>query len=119
MHRAPAGVSEGEPGVKARPGAVEGGNGEGPIKAPVRLPPAAPAAAPPAEKKKEERKEEKKEEEKVSDEEAAAGLGALFGYAVGPPSSILHFFDDYLGGRCVMRLLSSLLPAHVCHAVCS
>jgi large subunit ribosomal protein L12 len=42
--------------------------------------PAAPAAAAPAaaEHKREERKEEKKEE-KVSEEDAAAGLSALFG----------------------------------------
>ncbi len=39
---------------------------------------AAPAAAP-AEAPKEEKKEEKKEEEKVTEEEAAAGLGGLFG----------------------------------------
>src|SRR5216117_3471349 len=70
-----AGVKVDETRVKALTAALEGVNIDKALKAVVAMPAAAPAAAPAAEKKE----EEKKEEEKVSEDEAAAGLGALFG----------------------------------------
>jgi len=74
-----AGTKVDDARVKALVAALEGVNIEQAIATAVAMPSAAPAAAPAApaaEKKKEEKKEE---EEKVSEEEAAAGLGALFG----------------------------------------
>ena len=75
---AAAGVKVDDARVKALTAALEGVNIDEAIASAVALPAAAPAApaAAPTEKKKEEKKEE---EEKVSEEEAAAGLGALFG----------------------------------------
>src|SRR2546422_1856430 len=74
-----AGVRADEPRVRALTAALEGVNIDEALKAAVAMPAPAPAAAPAAEKKEEKKKEEKKEEEKVSEDEAAAGLGALFG----------------------------------------
>jgi large subunit ribosomal protein L12 len=68
--------------VKALTASLEGVNIEEALKTAAAVPAAAPAAAPEADgKKKGEKKKEKKEEkeEKVSEEEAAAGLSALFG----------------------------------------
>jgi large subunit ribosomal protein L12 len=66
--------------IKALTASLEGVNIEEAISKGFAMP---SAQAPPAEakdEKKEEKKDEKKEEkEKVSEEEAAAGLGALFG----------------------------------------
>ncbi|HEX9907794.1 MAG TPA: 50S ribosomal protein P1 [Thermoplasmata archaeon] len=73
-----AGVQVDATRVKALTAALEGVNIDEAIATAVAAPvAAAPAAAGPAEKK-EDKKEEKKEE-KVSEEEAAAGLSALFG----------------------------------------
>src|SRR3990170_3562184 len=74
-----AGVKVDDPGVKPLTAALEGVNIDEALKAAVAMPAAAPAAAPAADKKDDKKKEEKKEEEKVTEEEAAAGLGALFG----------------------------------------
>src|SRR2546426_8874534 len=74
-----AGVKVDETRVKALTAALEGVNIDEALKAAVAMSAPAPAAAPAAEKKEEKKKEEKKEEEKVSEDEAAAGLGALFG----------------------------------------
>jgi len=72
-----AGVKADDSRVKALTAALEGVNIDEAMKSAVAMPAATPAAAPAApEKKKEEKKEE---EEKVSEEEAAAGLSALFG----------------------------------------
>jgi large subunit ribosomal protein L12 len=73
-----AGVATDAARVKALTASLEGVNIEEAVKAAASF--AAPAAAPaaagaPAEAKK----EEKPEEKGVSEEEAAAGLGALFG----------------------------------------
>src|SRR4030042_2047585 len=67
--------------VKALTTSLEGVNIDEALKASFAMPTAAPAAAPAAahEGKKEEKKEEKIEEKKVSEEDAAAGLSALFG----------------------------------------
>lgn len=72
-----AGVKVDEPRVKALVAALEGVNIDEAIKtaAVAAAPVAAPAGAAPAEAKK----AEKKEEPKASAEDAAAGLGALFG----------------------------------------
>src|SRR5207245_1628463 len=61
-----------------------------------------------------EKKEEKKDEEKVSEEEAAAGLGALFGKAEGRP----HPFPFLVGrrGAIVRQSLFSPLAAPACLA---
>jgi len=66
--------------VKALTTSLEGVDIDEAIATSFAMPAAAPAAAAPAaaEHKREERKEEKKEE-KVSEEDAAAGLSALFG----------------------------------------
>lgn len=73
-----AGVSPETGRVKALVAALEGADIaaaiENATKAPIAVAGAAPAAAAPAEEK-----EEEKEEPGVSEEEAAAGLGALFG----------------------------------------
>jgi len=73
-----AGVTPDAARVKALTAALEGVNIDEAIATAVAAPVAAAPAAGPAEKK-EEKKEEKKKEEKVSEEEAAAGLSALFG----------------------------------------
>ncbi len=72
-----AGVSTDAARVKALTASLEGVNIEEAVKAAASFAPAAaaPAAGAPAEAKK----EEKPEEKGVSEEEAAAGLGALFG----------------------------------------
>ena len=72
-----AGVATDAARVKALTASLEGVNIEEAIKAAASFAPAAaaPAAGAPAEAKK----EEKPEEKGVSEEEAAAGLGALFG----------------------------------------
>ena len=72
-----AGVTADAAKIKALTASLEGVNLEEAIKtaATVSVAAAAPAGAPAAEQKK----EEKKEEKGVSEEEAAAGLGALFG----------------------------------------
>jgi large subunit ribosomal protein L12 len=81
-----AGVKADDARIKALTASLEGVNIDEAIKTaavPVAAAPAAPSegGAPPAEGKPEEKKEEKKKKEKpeVSEEEAAAGLGALFG----------------------------------------
>jgi large subunit ribosomal protein L12 len=79
-----AGVKSDEARIKALTASLDGVNIEDAISKSVAVS-AAPAAAPaaagePAKKEgKKEEKKEKKEEKKVSEEEAAAGLGALFG----------------------------------------
>jgi large subunit ribosomal protein L12 len=73
-----AGVAPDAARVKALTAALEGVNIDEAIATAVAAPVAAAPAAGPSEKK-EEKKEEKKKEEKVSEEEAAAGLSALFG----------------------------------------
>jgi large subunit ribosomal protein L12 len=72
------GVKTDDSRIKAVVGALEGVNIEEAIKNAMTM--AAPVAVAPAqaEGKKEEKKEDKQEEKK-SEEEAAAGLGALFG----------------------------------------
>ena len=73
-----AGVQVDASRVKALTAALEGVNIDEAIATAVAAPvAAAPAAAGPADKK-DDKKEEKKEE-KVSEDQAAAGLGALFG----------------------------------------
>jgi large subunit ribosomal protein L12 len=72
-----AGVKADDARVKALVAALEGVNIEEAIKtASIAVAAAAPATAPIAEAKKEEKK---KEEEKMDENQAAAGLGALFG----------------------------------------
>lgn len=73
-----AGVTPDAARIKALTASLEGVNIEEAIKTATTMSvAAAPAAA--GEAKKEEKTEEKKEEKGVSEEEAAAGLGALFG----------------------------------------
>ncbi|KYK26459.1 MAG: 50S ribosomal protein P1 [Candidatus Proteinoplasmatales archaeon SG8-5] len=79
-----AGVKPDAARVKALTASLEGVDIEEAMKTAVAAPAvaaAAPAAAPAgdAPAAKPEKKEEKEEEEGVSEEEAAAGLGALFG----------------------------------------
>ena len=85
-----AGVASDSARIKALTASLEGVNIEDAISKSVVAPAAATAAGAgagatvsageaPTEEKKEEKKEKKKEEKKVSEEEAAAGLGALFG----------------------------------------
>lgn len=75
-----AGVAVDATRVKALTAALEGVNIDEAIATAVAVPAAAaPAAGPGPAEKKDEKKEEKKKEEKVSEEEAAAGLSALFG----------------------------------------
>lgn len=71
-----AGVEPDASRIKALTASLEGVNIDEAIASAAVAPVAAPAAAAP-EAKKEEKKEEKKPE--VSEEEAAAGLSALFG----------------------------------------
>ncbi|MFQ5883743.1 MAG: 50S ribosomal protein P1 [Thermoplasmata archaeon] len=76
-----AGVKPDDTRIKALTAALEGVDIEEALS--TSAVPAAPVAAAPApeekEEEKKEEKEEEKEEKKVSEEEAAAGLGALFG----------------------------------------
>ena len=76
-----AGVKTDDARIKALTASLEGVDIEEAIKTaavPVAAAPAQPAASGDKEKK-EEKKEKKEKEEEVSEEEAAAGLGALFG----------------------------------------
>jgi large subunit ribosomal protein L12 len=78
-----AGVKADEARVKALTASLEGVNIEEAIATPAaiaQVAPAAPAAgeAPAKDKKKKEKKEDKEDKE-ASEEDAAAGLGALFG----------------------------------------
>jgi large subunit ribosomal protein L12 len=77
-----AGVKADEARVKALTASLEGVNIEEAIATPAAIAQVAPAApavgeAPAKEKKKE--KKEDKEDKEASEEDAAAGLGALFG----------------------------------------
>ena len=76
-----AGVKPDATRIKALTAALEGVNIEEAMSTPAAPVAAVAAPAPAEEEKKEEKKEkkEKKKEKKVSEEEAAAGLGALFG----------------------------------------
>ncbi len=74
-----AGVKADPARVKALVAALEGVNIDEAIATAVAAPVAAAPAAGPAEKKEEKKEEKKKEEKGVSEEEAAAGLSALFG----------------------------------------
>lgn len=76
-----AGVKADDTRIKALTASLEGVNIEEAIKS-AAVPMAAAAPAAPTAETKETKKEEKKkkeEKEEVSEEEAAAGLGALFG----------------------------------------
>ncbi len=76
-----AGVKPDEARIKALVASLDGVNIDEAIKTaaiPVAAAPAAPAGAK-TEEKKEEKKEKKEKKEEVSQEEAAAGLSALFG----------------------------------------
>jgi len=74
-----AGVTADATRVKALTAALEGVDIDKAIATAVAAPVAAALAAGPAEKKEEKKEEKKKEEKGVSEEEAAAGLSALFG----------------------------------------
>ena len=77
-----AGITPDKARVKALTASLEGVNIKEVLASANTMVPAATAApthAPKEEKKEEKKKEEKKEEKGVSEEEAAAGLGALFG----------------------------------------
>ena len=74
-----AGVTADASRVKALTAALEGVDIDKAIATAVAAPVAAAPAAGPAEKKEEKKEEKKKEEKGVSEEEAAAGLSALFG----------------------------------------
>jgi len=74
-----AGVSADAARVKALTAALDGVDIDKAIATAVAAPVAAAPAAGPAEKKEEKKEEKKKEEKGVSEEEAAAGLSALFG----------------------------------------
>jgi len=71
-----AGVKVDAARIKALVASLEGVNIDEAIKSATAIPVAAPAAAAAPAEKKEKKKEEKKEE--VSQDEAAAGLSALF-----------------------------------------
>lgn len=73
-----AGVTPDEARIKALIAALDGVDIEEAIKTAPVAAPAAPAAQEQPSEKKEEKKEEKKDEG-PSEEQAAAGLGALFG----------------------------------------
>ena len=73
-----AGVDADSARIKATVAALKNVNIDEVIKNAVVAAPSAPASAP-AEAKPEAKKEEKKEDKGKSEEEAAAGLGALFG----------------------------------------
>lgn len=74
-----AGVTADATRVKALTAALDGVDIDKAIATAVAAPVAAAPAAGPAEKKEEKKEEKKKEEKGVSEEEAAAGLSALFG----------------------------------------
>ncbi len=74
-----AGIQADPTRVKALVAALDGVNIDEAIATAVAAPVAAAPAAGPAEKKEEKKEEKKKEEKGVSEEEAAAGLSALFG----------------------------------------
>lgn len=74
-----AGVKPDDTRIKALTASLEGVNIEEAISTAVAVPAAAAAPAPAAEKKEEKKEKKKKEEEPVSEEDAAAGLSALFG----------------------------------------
>ena len=75
-----AGVSVDSARVKALTTSLEGVNIDEAVATAVAVPAAgAPAAAAPAAAEEAPKEEEKKEEPKVSEEDAAAGLSALFG----------------------------------------
>ena len=74
-----AGVSADAARVKALTAALDGVDIDKAIATAVAAPVAAAPAAGPAEKKEEKKEEKKKEEKGVTEEEAAAGLSALFG----------------------------------------
>jgi len=74
-----AGVKADAARVKALTAALEGVDIDKAITTAVAAPVAAAPAAGPAEKKEEKKEEKKKEEKGVTEEEAAAGLSALFG----------------------------------------
>ena len=81
-----AGVKSDSARIKALTASLDGVNIDEAVSKSVAVPTAAPVAggsAPATEKqekdKKKVEKKEKKEDKKVSEEEAAAGLGALFG----------------------------------------
>ena len=76
-----AGVKPDEGRIKALVASLDGVNIDEAVKTaavPVAAAPAAPTGAK-TEEKKEEKKEKEKKKEDVSEEEAAAGLSALFG----------------------------------------
>ncbi len=73
-----AGVEPDNARVKALTASLDGVDIEEAMKTAIAAPAAAAPAGAPADKPAE-KKEEKEEEEGVSEEEAAAGLGALFG----------------------------------------
>jgi large subunit ribosomal protein L12 len=76
-----AGIKPDEARIKALVASLDGVNIDEAIKTaaiPVAAAPAAPAGAK-TEEKKEEKKEKKEKKEEVTQEEAAAGLSALFG----------------------------------------
>jgi len=74
-----AGVTADAARVKALTAALDGVDIEKAIATAVAAPVAAAPAAGPADKKEEKKEEKKKEEKGVTEEEAAAGLSALFG----------------------------------------
>ncbi len=74
-----AGVTPDAARIKALTAALEGVDIDKAIATAVAAPVAAAPAAGPAEKKEEKKEEKKKEEKGVTEEEAAAGLSALFG----------------------------------------
>ena len=74
-----AGVTADAARVKALTAALDGVDIDKAIATAVAAPVAAAPAAGPAEKKEEKKEEKKKEEKGVTEEEAAAGLSALFG----------------------------------------
>ena len=78
-----AGVTPDEARVKALAASLEGVNIDEAMAKPAQVAAVAAAPAPspaaPAEEEKKGEKKEKKEEKETSEEDAAAGLGALFG----------------------------------------
>jgi len=74
-----AGVTADAARVKALTAALDGVDIDKAIATAVAAPVAAAPAAGPADKKEEKKEEKKKEEKGVTEEEAAAGLSALFG----------------------------------------
>ncbi len=74
-----AGVKPDETRIKALTAALEGVNINEALAKAVAVPAAAPSAAPAPEKKEEKKGKKEEKEEKVSEDEAAAGLSALFG----------------------------------------